>query len=187
MSILVLGSSKWKAGYAPRHPPPIDPINLEGLTTAAIELSSPLAIRAAMAWYLREVMGVRATLMELHATKPKETHTSLFHRIVQERRVDGYFVFWPFGAQRAGLDVEIGFLLGQFAQGHSPDVRLFFEAGKHPVAQVRDGHLEVLEKGSRTRYYGDLAEYGASLVEWPNYSELWEALDFQGRDWLNQT
>lgn len=187
MSIILLGPSKWREGYRPAQPPVADLLHLEGLPGESPDLASPLAIRASLAWGLREVEGVRATLMELHARRPGETHSALFHRVCHERKVDGYFVFWPFGAQRAGLDIELGFLLARFAQGQDLDVRIFIETGKHAAARVDHGHLEILERGLRTRYYEDLVAYGSSILEWTSYEELWEGVFHASRDWLNET
>ncbi|MDG7006392.1 MAG: hypothetical protein JRM86_05600 [Nitrososphaerota archaeon] len=187
MSILVLGPSKWKEGYAPAKVPRVDPADLEGMAGPPPNLSSPLAVRGWLVRFLREVEGVRATMMELHAPKPGETHTALFNRLCHEARVDGFFVFWPYGAQRSGLDVELGFLLWQFEHGRSPDVRIFAETGEHRAAKVVDGHLVVLEQGSRTRYYEDLVQYGAAIAEWSDYSELLESIYHHAHDWLNET
>lgn len=186
MSILVLGPSKWKEGYAPAKPPRVEPLYVEGISGPPPELTSPLAIRAGLVWFLREVEGVRATMMELHAPNQGETHTALFKRLCGEAKVDGYFVFWPYGAQRSGLDVELGFLLWQFEHGKSPDVRIFVETGDHGAARVEAGHLVPLETGSRTRYYEDLVRYGAALVEWSDYDDLLEAIYHNAQDWLNE-
>lgn len=186
MSILVLGPSRWKEGYTPVKLPPVEPLYVEGITGPAPEFNSPLAIRAELVWFLREVEGIRATMMELHAPKPGETHTALFKRLCEEAKVDGYFVFWPFGAQRSGLDVELGFLLWQFEHGRSPDVRVFIETGARAAARVEAGHLVALESGSRTRYYEDLVRYGASIVEWSDHDELLEAIYHNAHDWLNE-
>lgn len=81
-------------------------------------------------------------------------------------------MYWPYGAQRSGLDVEVGFLLDAFGRGQSPDVRLFIEAGKHAAGRILHGQLTFLESGRRTRYYEDLSEYGCPIVEWGSYESL---------------
>lgn len=55
--------------------------------------------------------GHAATIMEAHPARPAESHTALFHRIVRDFAVDRLLVNWPAGAQRTGVDVELGFLL----------------------------------------------------------------------------
>jgi hypothetical protein len=101
--------------------------------------------------------------------------------------VNGYFVFWPFGAQRSGLDVEIGFLLALFAAGERPDVRIFVETGATAAAHVENGSLRIFERGHRTRYYEDLVTYGSSIIEWTDCGELWEGAFHQAHDWLNES
>ncbi len=85
-------------------------------------------------------------------------------------------MYWPYGAQRSGLDVELGFLLEALQRGESPDVRLFMEVGRHAVGRILDGQMVFLERGHRTRYYEDLSEYGCPIIERENYQSLLEYL-----------
>ena len=140
-----------------------------------------------MVAFLREVEGVRATLMEMHQPEPGERHTALFARVCREAKVNGYFIYWPYGAQRSGLDVELGFLLWQLEHGKSLDIRLFVESGPKSAGRVEDGQFVARELGRRTRYYEDLVAYGVDLVEWASYSELWEAIYHHAHSWLNET
>jgi hypothetical protein len=130
---------------------------------------------------LQEQEGAKATFMEAHSRLPGEKHTSLFTRLVQEEAIDQYFLFWPYGSQRSGLDVEIGFLLLKMDQGEELDIVLFVEAGTRAAGRVENGLFVSHEATRRTHYYEDLIAFGASLVEWDEYSILWSSLMSYGR------
>lgn len=126
-------------------------------------------IRKALASFLSE-NGWDALIMEGHERLPDETHAQHFRRIVSTKRTS-YFVYWPYGAKRAGLDVELGFILEELAKGEDSGVRLFVEnkAGGIVLAADSHGNLEAYfvskEKGRRTTYYEDLVRMGAIIVE----------------------
>lgn len=125
--------------------------------------------------------GCRASMMELHSTLGGETHTALFQRLVRELPVGRFLLYWPYGAQRAGLDVEIGLLLARLAGGVPLDVRVLIESGIHVAGRIVRGVFESVEVGKRTRYYQDLVEYRCPVVEWEDYGALWNAVLQHGR------
>ncbi len=120
-------------------------------------------------------------MMELHPPLGGETHTALFQRLVRELPVGRFLLYWPFGAQRAGLDVEIGFLLSKLAGGVPLDIRVLIESGTRAAGRVVGGVFESVELGRRTRYYQDLVEYRCPVVEWEDYEALWNAVLQHGR------
>ncbi len=137
-------------------------------------------IRRALASFLRE-NGWDAVIMEDHERLADETHSQHFRRIVSAMSTS-YFVYWPYGAKRAGLDVELGFILDELMKDENTDVRLFVEseAGRIVFAADEHGHpasyFVSKEKGRRTTYYEDLIKMGAVMVEWKGYDELLSAL-----------
>ena len=181
MTILVLGPSKWKRGHTPAIPSWVRYKVPEGWPISRSGQPSPLGIRAAVARDLQEQERAKATFMEAHSRLPGEKHTSLFTRLVREEAIDQYFLFWPYGSQRSGLDVEIGFLLLKMDQGEKLDIVLFVEAGERIAGRVENGLFVSREATRRTHYYEDLIAFGASLVEWDDYSILWSSLMSYGR------
>lgn len=182
MTILILGPSKWRRGYSPAVPSWVRERVPEGWPVRTSGLPEPLAIRAAVTRELQERGEASATFMEQHNRLPGEKHTSLFSRIVREQRVNQYFLFWPYGAQRPGLDVEIGFLLLRMDQGEKLDIVLFVEAGQKVAGKVENGLFVSRESTRRTHYYEDLMEFGASLVEWEDHGILWSSLMSYGKE-----
>ncbi len=180
MAVLVIGPSKWRARYRPILPAWIPRFFPEGWPTPGTRGPTPLDVRAALVGSLvRE--GCEATMMELHQAEPGETHTALFQRLVRELPVERYLLYWPYGSQRAGLDVEIGFLLAKLEEGTPLDVRVLVEAGVHAAGRVARGAFVALELGRRTRYYQDLVEYRCPVVEWEDYQALWTSALQHGR------
>jgi len=137
---------------------------------------APVDIRAALAETIHQHGGV-ATIMEAHDKTEGETNTALFNRIVKDFGIDRFFVYWPSGAQRTGLDVELGFLLQMFHDGKEPDVRIFVES---TAGGMDGGHFTAHEKGRRTTYYEDLVAYGCPLIEWESYERLRDAVAYHG-------
>ena len=181
MTILVLGPSKWKRGYTPIIPPWVRDRVPEGWAIGHSGQPSPLGIRAAVARDLQVQEGAKATFMEDHLRLSGEKHTSLFTRLMREEAIDQYFLFWPYGSQRSGLDVEIGFLLLKMDQREKLDIVLFVEAGERIAGRVENGLFISREATRRTHYYEDLIAFGASLVEWDDYGILWSSLMSYGR------
>lgn len=180
MAVLVLGPSKWRAGNHPSLPECVSFFLPEDWPVRGTHQLTPLDLRAALVGALVRA-ECRATMMEMQVPEPGETHTALFQRLVRDLPVDRYLLYWPYGSQRAGLDVEIGFLLAQFEAGACPDVRVLVQAGAHAAGRIEGGDFIVLEGGRRTRYYEDLVRYGCPIVEWEDSSALWSAVLEHGR------
>jgi hypothetical protein len=130
---------------------------------------------------LEERESASATFMEGHERLPGEKNITKLNRIVRDLEVDRYVLFWPYGAQRPGLDVEIGSLLQRMDQGEELDITMFVEAGAKVAGRVEDGLFVSREATRRTHYYEDLLEFGASFVEWDTYETLWFSLMNYGR------
>lgn len=67
-------------------------------------------VRFGLAARLR-LANVSATALELHPDRSHESPIDKPLRIVHEGDIDRFAVYWPFGAVRPALDVEIGWLL----------------------------------------------------------------------------
>lgn len=175
MAILILGPSKWRRGYRPSLPEWVAEYLPERERPTRGRVLSPLGVRRALVSLL-ERAGCHATLMELHQRQAGETYTGLFHRLVRELPVDRFLLYWPYGSQRPGLDVELGFLLTRLEDGVSLDVRVLVEAGAKAAGKIGGGDFVSLEPGRRTHYYEDLIEYRCHVVEWEDYSALCNAI-----------
>jgi hypothetical protein len=180
MSILILGPSKWRARHHPTLPEWIPDFFPEGWSAQRTSGVTPLDVRAALVGLLVRA-GCEATMMEMHASRSGETHTGLFQRLVRELPVERFLLYWPYGSQRAGLDVEIGFLLAKLEEGLPLDIRVLVEAGAHAAGRLVGTEFEALELGRRTRYYQDLVEYRCRVVEWEDYHALWNTALQHGR------
>lgn len=164
MTVMVLGPSKWRPRVQPRLPgwirrelpPTWRPKNAATL--------SPLDIRGALAHH------VKGVIMEGHQRRPREANTTLFKRVARQHRVTQFFVYWPFGAQRSGLDWELAILCDRLDEGEDLDVRVFVE---DRAGSVQSGQFESNEMGRRTTYYEDLVTFGCPIIEWSTYDELW--------------
>jgi hypothetical protein len=121
--------------------------------------------------------------MEFEEPLAPQNLTQKFHGLVEKHWVEEYYLYWPFGAARAGTDVEIGFLLEQMGGPHprleSHHVTVFYEDDgiKRRAADLclsRDGRLQFdsLESSRRTRYYADLVDLGAIVKAWKDHTEL---------------
>jgi hypothetical protein len=124
--------------------------------------------------------------MESFPDLPGQPKVEKFARIVEDQGVGRFVLYWPFGAIRSGLDVEIGFVLERLhrkeIEGES--VRVLIE---DDGARRRAGGREVrpdgkfgfvsLERGERTWYYDDLLLYRGFIPFWADYSELLELLE----------
>ena len=122
-------------------------------------------------------------VMEDFPDVPGQPKAEKFARIVEDQGVGRFVLYWPFGANRSGLDVEIGFVLERLRRKEilGEDVRVLIEddgakrrAGRREVRP--DGRLGFvsLEEGERTWYYDDLVLYRALLPFWADYGELLE-------------
>lgn len=178
MGWMVLGPTKWKSETKR---PDLDPDRLGTLLPPSWELQArdppaPVDVRAAAVGLL-QARGRDATLMEFHDRADGESNTDLFHRIRRDEEVDRFLVYWPYGAQRTGLDWELGLLAGEISRGETSasSVTLLVEddaASIDPAA----GELESHERGKRTRYYNDLIEHGCPHAIWNGHEAFFEAV-----------
>lgn len=175
---MILGPSRWRPGTDRRDldPERLAPALPEGRALSGEDPPTPLDVRAAAAGLLR-THGTSATLMEFHDRREGESNTDLFLRIRRTQGVEGFLVYWPHGAQRAGLDWELGLLVGEISRGETPpdDVVLLVEEAAASIRPA-DGALESHERGRRTRYYDDLVEHGCPFAVWRHHGEFLEAV-----------
>jgi len=132
----------------------------------------------------------KATALEPHHGRPQESPVDKLQRIVHEGGVDRYALYWPYGAVRPALDVEIGWLLPSLQRKEIPgeSVGIFYEWNPegHQAAHERalpDGRFvfESLERDRRTTYYQSLVDWGAIPIPWSSYEDLLEFLDVFAR------
>ncbi|HLN51501.1 MAG TPA: hypothetical protein VN819_05255 [Thermoplasmata archaeon] len=185
MVLFLLGPSKWAHGYSPPTIPVWLHEHLPPRTTTAGGPPTPLEIRQALATRLG-LDGHVAVIMESHADQAGESKAAKFSRLVQDEGVTRFAFYWPFGANRAGMDVEIGFVLERLRRKEilGEDVRILIEddgskrrAGGREAGTGNSVTFVSFEQGRRTRYYGDLVVYGAILPTWSDYGELLELLE----------
>lgn len=148
-AIMVLGPSRWResAGHS----------FLRG---------SPLEIRRDLASLMCKD-GATAFVMEDHEPGESEDNFGFFQRLVDERQVTTFVLFWPLGARLHGLDVEIGYILTQLeAMALRPrDVYLLAEKRLIDL-RSREAVLAWSEPGNRTRYHEDLVARGCKVRRW---------------------
>ncbi len=185
MALFLLGPSKWASGCAPPTLPPWLQEHLTPRSTNSVEAPTPLEIRQALATRLG-MDGYEIVVMESQEDRPGEAKAAKFSRMVRERGVTRFALYWPFGANRAGMDVEIGLLLERLRRKEirGEDVRVLIEddgARRRAGGREPSSGLSVMfvsfEPGHRTRYYGDLLLYGAIVPTWADYGELLELLE----------
>ncbi len=181
MTNLVLGPSKWRRGYRPEIPPWVPDFIPANWSKVHKYAASPLDIRMALAGVLEE-SEVSTTLMEAQVAKSGEPNMGLLQRLVRDLPVKRFLVYWPYGADRSGLDVEIGYLLTRLEDKTGLDVRIFVEAGSHPAGKLTGRQFVIAEHRRRTRYYDDLLTYGCQIVEWESYQALFDSFLSHGRE-----
>ena len=185
MTILILGPSQWLPS---KRPPSVEA--LRGRLPAfwaptGGRALAPVDVRLALAEILSQ-RGVPAIVMEAEEPKDPPNSAVKFHELVEKHFVEDYYIYWPYGAARPGLDVEIGFLLEQMWRRElgGEHVTVFYEddcAQRRAAGYQfgRNGRLQFasLEKhGKRTRYYPDLVDFGAVAKDWRDHAELVEEI-----------
>jgi hypothetical protein len=151
---------------------------------------SPIAIREALKERLR-LDGHRFVVMESCADLAGEAKAEKFARLIPEEGIREFVVYWPFGANRSGLDIELGFVLERLRRKEI-DGRAVRVLVEDDGATRRAGGVEIdgngdlafvsYEHGGRTTYYADLARYRAIVASWADYAELVELLENAGSE-----
>lgn len=154
-TIMLLGPTKWRGEG--RHP---------------ILRGSPLDTRLALAQLMRDE-GAGAFIMEERDAAAGEDNFAFFRRLIREKSVRTFVLFWPFGARLHGLDVEIGHLLSQMEEGRLDAREVYLLAEKRLLGiRSRRATLAWSEPGNRTRYHEDLVARGCRIRRWANEEAL---------------
>jgi hypothetical protein len=169
---LILGPSKWKAGYRPEIPVELAELLPHKWSRRGHDTLWPIDIRALLAGLLRRE-GVEAVLMEDVPRRERETHTRHFARLVRGHRQGRFFAFWPRNANLSGLIWELSHLGGSIENKvlEGGQLHLFPEegvAGFDPEA----GTIVFEEQGNRTTYFEDLGRWGCTIDIWTDYPSL---------------
>ena len=124
--------------------------------------------------------------MEEHADLQVETKASKFSRLVHDEEIDQFVLYWPFGANRTGLDIEIGFILEKLRRGEitGENVRVLIEddgprrrAVRGRNCRGRDLHVRLVREGAQVNVLWRYSiPFGAILTGWASYEELFELL-----------
>ena len=184
MTILILGPTNWVPRYRPKIPGWVTSILPPGRIAEGTDVPTARDVRCGLVARLR-LADVKSTMMELHQDYAGEDPEAKLTRVIREDKIDQYAMFWPWGGVRAGLDVEIGWLLKSIRVGEvDPDnIAVFYECsseGKRAAELVErkdgTGAFRSLESHRRTTYYGSLVARGAEAVEWASYEDLLEFL-----------
>ncbi len=128
MTLILLGPSAWLEESRPTIPRWVVNILSPGRTVEGMPVPSARDVRFGLVARLR-LADVRATALELHHDRSQESPADKLLRIAQESRVDRYAIYWPYGAVRPGLDVEIGWLLHSLQRKEIPgeSIGIFYE------------------------------------------------------------
>lgn len=189
MTLILLGPSAWLRGYHPKVPSWVVEIHPPGTPPSTGPVPSAKDIRLGLVARLR-LTNVRATLLELHADLPDEEPVDKLLRVVKEDHVDKFAIYWPYGAVRPAVDVEIGWLLYAMQRGDilAERVGVFYEWDPEgrKAAEERTAHegrvvFEGLEREKRARAYRNVASRGAILIPWSRYEDLLEFLEVFAR------
>ncbi|MCI4318936.1 MAG: hypothetical protein L3K23_02240 [Thermoplasmata archaeon] len=185
MALILLGPSAWVRRYRPAIPAWVVDILPTGRTVEGEPIPTPRDVRFGLVARLR-LADLRATALELHHDRSQETPVDKLLRIAHEARIDRYAIYWPYGAVRPALDVEIGWLLHslQRKEIYGESIGLFYESNSEGRQAARersrtDGRVvfESLERGRRTTYYQSLVAWGAIPIPWSSYEDLIEFLE----------
>ncbi len=189
MTLILLGPSAWLHTTRPRIPPWVVQILPPGVEARPGAGPNAKDVRFGLVARLR-LANVHATALELHPDRTGEAPVDKLLRVVEDHHIDQFAIYWPYGAVRPALDVEIGWLLHAMQRGEIPgdQVGVFYECGPegHKAARERttaDGRLvfEALEHEKRTTAYQTFVSRGALLIPWSSYEDLFEFLEAFGR------
>ncbi len=104
---------------------------------------------------------------------------------MREASVQRFAIYWPGGAVRPAVDVEIGWLLRSVQDGKvsADGVGVFYEWNPDGRCAARErptpeggAVFESLERTRRTTYYQSLVALGAIPIPWSSYEDLFEFL-----------
>ena len=189
MSLLLFGPSAWLKGNRPTIPPWVAEVLPPGASATPSAPPSPKDVRFGLVARLR-LAEVKATALELHHDRPDEDPADKLYRIVHDGTVDRFAFYWPFGAVRPPVDVEVGWLLHglQHREVAGERVGIFYEwdpegrkaAQERPTAQGKTV-FESLEHERRTTFYQSLVAWGATPIPWSSYEDLLEFLEVFAR------
>jgi hypothetical protein len=189
MPLILLGPSAWLPKYRPTIPGWVAEILPPGRVIEGKPVPSARDVRFGLVARLR-LADVKATALELHHDRVRETPADKLLRIINEGGVERYAIFWPYGAVRPAVDVEIGWLLHslQRKEVSGEQIGIFYEwnpegrkaARERPVAGGRVV-FESLERGRRTTYYQSLVDWGAIPIPWAGYEDLLEFMEVFAR------
>jgi hypothetical protein len=189
MPLILLGPSAWLPRYRPTIPGWVAEILPPGRATEGKPVPTAREVRFGLIARLR-LADVKATALELHHDRSRESLADKLLRVLHEGGVDRYAIYWPYGAIRPAVDVEIGWLLHSLQRKEisGEHIGIFYEwnpegrktAHERPVAGGR-AVFESLERGRRTTYYQSLVDRGAIPIPWARYEDLLEFLEVFAR------
>jgi hypothetical protein len=115
MPLILLGPSAWLPRYRPTIPGWVAEILPPGRATEGKPVPTARDVRFGLIARLRQA-DVKATALELHHDRSRESLADKLLRVLHEGGVDRYAIYWPYGAIRPAVDVEIGWLLHSLQQ-----------------------------------------------------------------------
>ena len=174
MTTLLLGPTSWARDHTPASEslPPPGPRTSSSPTEESIP--SPIEIRRRLVRDL-EPAGAHIAIMEDLPEVGGERLTTKFHRILGEGSFEQVSIYWPAGANRSGLDVELGFLLSMLERRELRPESVLLEVQTR-CAEFRENYIVFLEEGKRTQYFLDLFRVECPILLWSTYDELFENL-----------
>lgn len=152
-AIIILGPSRWITDRGPK----------------AFD-ATPLDMRRRLSSMLRN-HGASAVVLEDERQHAREDHFGFLLRVLRERDVRSFLVFWPFGARLHGLEVELGHLLTQMEHHRLAPEDVYLLVQRRNLPTVGET-LALHEQGNRTRYHEDLIARGCRIRRWDTEAEL---------------
>ncbi len=163
MTILVLGPSTWLPGNRPSIPDRLREALPTGWPSPGSGEMSPLDVRVALANVLNQ-RGAPAVVMEAEEPKAPRNMTQKFHELVEKHWVEEYYLYWPFGAARAGMDVEIGFLLERMT-GANPKLEAHHVTEETVMAEKSHGVVVMASTSAKEARSGERHPTGRPISE----------------------
>lgn len=148
--IFVLGPSEWQ---------PAD---------AAVAVPSPRRVRETICATLR-ARRHDAFLMEGEPDVPGEDLVDKFERLLHERGTTDILLYWPPRAKMATTMDELLLLRDRAFEGALPPIWVLHHRS---VARFRDGGVDLLERGGRSRYMSALGKLPFHPLPWDDEDQL---------------